>query len=218
MQQKQQKGIIETQLRQIEADLTKSLLELKSPSFLLTEIKAKQLIWNKVMDVYHIASDYVFDFFGFGVSINDKDYWDMRKITDDVYRTWITGGSLESAMIALTSITLAKAVKSKASQITNTIQMLTGARATTTLPHMKQIEQTIPSGIVQDNPLIDLTDEQVNTVFLVWKTEQDSKVCPICQALEGQEWEPDDPTIPTPVIDSHPNCRCRLELKTESDF
>lgn len=58
---------------------------------------------------------------------------------------------------------------------------------------------------------------------VTWVTEQDAKVCPDCQALQGREWELDpftvfDSDIPQPGPDSqggstHWNCRCRLMVK-----
>lgn len=49
---------------------------------------------------------------------------------------------------------------------------------------------------------------------LVWVTEQDAKVCIICQGLQGQEWDEGDTNLPIPGPDSsHFGCRCRLMLK-----
>ncbi|HTH21912.1 MAG TPA: phage minor head protein [Nitrososphaeraceae archaeon] len=53
--------------------------------------------------------------------------------------------------------------------------------------------------------------------ILVFVTKKDEKVCPICQRYEGVEYEEDDPFIVNPVDDTHPNCRCRLLIKTEMD-
>lgn len=48
---------------------------------------------------------------------------------------------------------------------------------------------------------------------LVWITELDFKVCPICRPIHGRTWKVGDPLILQPPRDSHPNCRCRLLLK-----
>ncbi len=54
---------------------------------------------------------------------------------------------------------------------------------------------------------------------LVWVTEQDAKVCLICQGLQGQEWDEGDSNLPIPGPDSsHYNCRCRLMLKMGEDI
>jgi len=50
---------------------------------------------------------------------------------------------------------------------------------------------------------------------VVFVTENDEKVCPICEPIDGAEWYIDDPLIIVPKNDTHPNCRCRLLLKTE---
>jgi hypothetical protein len=46
----------------------------------------------------------------------------------------------------------------------------------------------------------------------VWVTSQDEGVCEICEGLEG-EYRLDDFDLPTPVDDSHPNCRCRIIIE-----
>jgi len=45
---------------------------------------------------------------------------------------------------------------------------------------------------------------------LVWITERDNRVCPICEPLDNQTWFIDEANIPRPVQDTHFGCRCRL--------
>ena len=54
-------------------------------------------------------------------------------------------------------------------------------------------------------------------VVLKWITANDDKICPVCLTLEGSYWEVNDPDVPTPDSDTHPNCRCMLRL-VELDF
>lgn len=61
------------------------------------------------------------------------------------------------------------------------------------------------------------SDTEQPTRKLVWVTEQDAKVCIICQGLQGQEWEEGDAPIPGPDT-SHFGCRCRLMLKMGEDI
>jgi hypothetical protein len=49
---------------------------------------------------------------------------------------------------------------------------------------------------------------------IVYWTENDERVCPICAPLHGTEYDVGDPFIPIPVQDTHPRCRCRLLLKS----
>ncbi len=50
-------------------------------------------------------------------------------------------------------------------------------------------------------------------VVYVWVTSQDDKVCPVCSAYEGQAWDYEDSAnIPSIPDDTHPNCRCMLQL------
>jgi len=54
--------------------------------------------------------------------------------------------------------------------------------------------------------------EEPHTYQLIWVTERDSKVCPICQNLDGRTFDTRDPDIQRPGNDTHVNCRCRLLL------
>ena len=80
----------------------------------------------------------------------------------------------------------------------------TGALAISTLTKTKQL--------VEDPQLKD----EVKTPTITWRTQMDERVCPICNALDGQEWDYEDPSIPVPARNgpggSHGNCRCWLEL------
>jgi hypothetical protein len=67
-------------------------------------------------------------------------------------------------------------------------------------------------------PLADIGDatatggETITEKPLVeWQTAADERVCPICDELDGTQWEFDDESILIPVDDSHENCRCTVE-------
>ncbi len=213
---------IERQLRQIETDLSNSINQLVKPA--ATEYTIKHMIRDKVLQVYRLGSQYACDWFGVKHFNTASDFADIGKMSDDVYRTWVYAKRPEAALIAMTSITLAKAIRSKARQInsalrdgggnilevdTNNLAVVMTAAAA---PHMKQIEQFLPSGI-EDLP--QPSDQNIPVIMMKWVTEMDSLVCPICLPLQGQTWELDDPDMPTPVISTHNNCRCRLELSSE---
>ena len=215
---------IERQLRQIETDLSNSINQLHKPA---SEYTIKHLIRDKVLQVHKLGSQYACDFFGVKHFNTADDFAEMGKISDDVYRTWVYAKRPDAALIAMTSITLAKAIRSKARQIYSALieggdillEVKTGSNPAVHVmtARMKQIEQFLPSGIedVTAQPLIDPVVPAV--VMMVWKTEEDGLVCPICEPLEGQTWELDDPSMLTPVEDTHPNCRCRLELQTHEE-
>jgi hypothetical protein len=207
---------LERQLRKIETDLSNSIDQLHKPA---SEYTIKHLIRDKVLQVHKLGSKYASDFFGVKHFTTAKDFAEIGKIADDAYRTWVYSKRPDSALIALTSITLAHAVRSKAREINsalrdnggNILEVDSNNLAVVMTAKMKQIELFLPSGI-EDLPQ---PDENLPTIIMLWKTEEDSLVCPICDELEGQTWELDDPTMPTPVTDTHPNCRCRLELETQ---
>lgn len=45
---------------------------------------------------------------------------------------------------------------------------------------------------------------------LLWVSERDNRVCPVCLNLDGRSWYVNDKSMPKPVKDSHFGCRCRL--------
>lgn len=58
-------------------------------------------------------------------------------------------------------------------------------------------------------PGIGNVSAQIVVPKFIWVSERDSRVCPICQNLDGRTWDVDDFSIPSPVIDTHFGCRCR---------
>lgn len=48
------------------------------------------------------------------------------------------------------------------------------------------------------------------TPQMMWISERDSSVCPVCLNIDGRVWNANDSTILYPVEDSHFGCRCRL--------
>jgi len=88
----------------------------------------------------------------------------------------------------------------------------TAVLAIATVQKYKELKSNITENFLRDNPAA-LTQRQPDKVVFV--TENDSKVCSICGPIDGAEWHIDDPLIIVPKQDTHPNCRCRLLLKTE---
>lgn len=50
-------------------------------------------------------------------------------------------------------------------------------------------------------------DEQ-NVQYVMWLTEEDDRVCDICEPLDRQTFAYGQ--APIPVTDTHPRCRCQL--------
>jgi hypothetical protein len=232
---------LEIKLRQIEKELAASLELGQEQDGGMTEQEAKVMIRNKALEVYKFGIAYVCKFFNVKPFYEVGDFAPIGKITDDVYRIWVYGGRLDSALISLTSITLAKAIKSKSLQIVSNPQyyMLTAKvvrpKVATPRPVVKSvtlppIEEDFTSDITDNTDIVsidnvdttsdntDSTDNQLHSL-MVWVTENDALVCTLyCEPLEGKTWEIDDPDIPEPVNDTHPNCRCRLELQNQEDL
>src|SRR6266496_5887366 len=169
---------LERQLRQIETDLSNSINQLVKPQ---SEYTIKHMIRDKVLQVHKLGCQYACDFFGVKHFNIAQDFADIGKMSDDVYRIWVYAKRPEAALIAMTSITLAKAIRSKARQINSALRdggnilevdsnnlavVMTAAAA----PRMKQIEQFLPSGI-EDLPA---PDQAIPVIMMKWVTEMDS--------------------------------------------
>ncbi len=64
------------------------------------------------------------------------------------------------------------------------------------------------------------TVDSEKIAFLAYKTERDSRVCPICRPHEGKVFRPDDPNIikigsPDFGGDTHYGCRCHYDVITQ---
>jgi dihydrofolate reductase len=76
---------------------------------------------------------------------------------------------------------------------------------------MKDIEAQLPAAGLEPTFL---PEQPAINVMFQWVTAEDDKVCfEYCAPLEGLTWAVDDPNIPNPHSDTHPNCRCIIVLK-----
>jgi len=91
------------------------------------------------------------------------------------------------------------------------ISLVTAAISRGTVSELQQLRTATKS--------IKVKQAQVEDV-LVWTTQQDELVCPICEELDGQQWTEDDPDLQEPPDDAHDNCRCYLDIipASESDL
>lgn len=58
-------------------------------------------------------------------------------------------------------------------------------------------------------PIDDPFGVDIPDLVQVFQTQSDDRVCPICEELDGESWDEDDPDIEEPPV--HPNCRCYLD-------
>lgn len=229
---------IERQIRRIERELIESLTaasrtrepEPEEPASQTDSLSqtnplraeyAKHLIREKVLQVQKLGAEYACNFFNLNHFYAAEDFSEVGRITDDVYRSYAYGGRIETAVVTLTSVMLARATIQKARQIYSKyiqIDSFMGA-----IMRMKSIQKFVEVPEI-DNPdeepptIEDLTPEPPQVgLFFVWRTMGDDKVCDICEPLDNMEWDFDDPNVDsemlTPVDDTHPNCRCRVDLE-----
>lgn len=90
--------------------------------------------------------------------------------------------------------------------------------ATMTQDTMRQAIIAKSQQILREPTITTAALADTQTVY-VWITSQDDRVCPICQGYEGQAWNLDDyADIPEIPDDSHPNCRCTIQLSEAESF
>lgn len=219
---------IEKEIRRIERNLIESLTKTTkttaSQDLSLQANNSRHIIHEKVLQVQRLGAEYACNFFNLNHFYAAEDFAEVGRITDDFYRTYRYGGSIEAAAITLTSVMLARATVNKSRQIFKKLQQL-GYFRTAAIMRMKSIQESLDVPPEDDAPPIEDLTPQGPTVSLwyVWRTMNDTLVCPICDALDGSEWDFEDPNVDnemlTPVIDTHPRCRCRIDLerRTVSD-
>lgn len=171
-----------------------------------------------MLEIQRIGSGYAADFFGVENFYAAEDFAEIGRLTDDVFRTYWYGGSIKSAAITLTSVMLARSTISKARQIhSRLVEVKLGA-----IMRMKSLQKYVAVPDPDEEPMIeDLQPVSLKSgLWFVWRTMGDALVCNICDALDGMDWDFEDPAADplTPVIDTHPNCRCRLDLERRESF
>lgn len=60
-------------------------------------------------------------------------------------------------------------------------------------------------------PGAEFLNENQGITQVTFRSQGDSKVCPICDELDGTTYNTDDPDMPIIPEDTHPNCRCFYE-------
>lgn len=70
--------------------------------------------------------------------------------------------------------------------------------------------------VVKVNALRSLPESRIKSAqaieTMIWVTQNDELVCPLCQSLNYMQWQSDDPNMLIPPDDTHDNCRCRLNV------
>jgi hypothetical protein len=122
-------------------------------------------------------------------------FW--RRVNAVMHQKDVVQNILKSARFSpRSSLTLANLVTSLA------VKIVTKAIALATVAKVNAL-RSLPESRIKSGQAV----EQ-----LVWTTQMDERVCPLCQSLDGMQWASDDPGVLIPPDDSHDNCRCRLDI------
>lgn len=157
-----------------------------------------------IEQIYKIAASYAAEF-------SSRDYFTTRTDLDTIDRLTYTYVSLFFSRLQRFIINVNPEEKVRLDFIVN---MTT---ATMTQDVMRQAIITKSQQVI--NPVtITTSAEGDQQIVYVWVTSQDDKVCPNCSSYEGQAWPYDDSgSIPSIPDDTHPNCRCMVQL-AEAEF
>jgi hypothetical protein len=132
--------------------------------------------------------------------VKNRGFKKIAAITNE-----ITNSSDESDNTLLDTLTNAKL-------IINAI--LTPILAYSTIQKFREISQTEQQQLIlSQNPNIKKQDLLSENTTVVFATERDVRVCPICIQYDGQEWKANSSYIVIPRVNTHPRCRCRLLLR-----
>lgn len=64
----------------------------------------------------------------------------------------------------------------------------------------------------------DLPVPEMKIAWLIYTTEKDTRVCPLCQSNEGKTFRPYWQSIIKIPGDTHPRCRCHYDIITEAEY
>lgn len=164
-------------------------------------------IHSSIEQIYRIAATYVSEFSG-------QPYYTTRTDVNEIQRLCNDYSSLLFARLqrnTFADISDKKAVIRpdyivKFTTANMTVQTMRQAIITKSQNMLTPF--TVTTAALGDNN----TDTDTEIVY-VWVTSQDDKVCPICSRYEGQAWSFNDvDSIPDIPDDTHPNCRCIIQL------
>lgn len=185
----------------------------------------EDVVHNAVLRTYLIGAQYVNDYLLRDLKFTQHDLFIIKQMTADFVRrfnfrvdNYILARDENMPELSFDFIvsqyasyvvpqSLNVATKEKASQMLTSPGTYRPVVKTKTAA-LKAIEKEIPEGF----QLV----EQQPKIVLVWTTARDDRVClQYCAPLEGMAWDVGDPDIPSPDQDTHPNCRCVLQLGEE---
>lgn len=169
--------------------------------------KITSSIRQAVERIYQIAGTYASEFTG-------REYFTTRTDLDTIEQLSLTYNDV--FVSRLSRFVFASSEENPKQSIENIVNMTTATLTqnvmrTAIIAKSQQILNPITISAASETDISNAIDA-VNVVY-VWVTSQDDRVCPICAPHEGQAWAFNDyPDIPDIPDDTHPNCRCMIQL------
>jgi hypothetical protein len=215
----------------------------KNPTISINELREKfkvrvgSILAQAVRESYFAGYNFVERFAGRTIQLTPQNLFDMDRIIDIYIKSFwnnvssnldshqetklagvLVGASAESIFSKLVSflnnmaISLAYSTLGRAT-VSATVQNFNDAISSrTTIPRLTDpLLNTRP----EFNPPFSSELLQPIRPLLIWVSERDNRVCPICQNLDGRTFDGNDYEIPLPGPEEHGGsthwgCRCRL--------
>lgn len=177
-----------------------------------------ELLHSAIQQVYIIGSEYAAHSYNVNGFLTPDDLVHINDLVNEFTNSfWIRFNKYILARGGPTATTFNPKSPLSDKYVVTSIATIsvTKTLSLSTIYKIKQLQRRDSSAAMMSHgQTIRLMSAQLSgSAMLEWKTAMDDRVCPICDALEGQQYEVDDPSIPVPgTDDTHPNCRCRLML------
>jgi hypothetical protein len=194
-------SIIATAVRQT-FELGHSFIEtMAKRTIILTEDQVRRM--NQTIDIY-IES--------FWRNVDAAQKKDAEKKTQAIYGASADGGIISSFLNFVSHLSTSLSYQSLNQSTISTYQQFN--RETRIVP-IRGDNELFLDYPTRPGTTIPLPTQQAIPALLMWVSERDGRVCPICLNLDGRTFNADDPDIPTPGPPehggtSHWGCRCRV--------
>ena len=175
------------------------------------EILRRYTYLSYVVGAEYSASKKKMDYFPTTIDLQN-----MHMITDDYYpRIWLRLNQImhrNDTLLQKYDFVPRSELSTNYAVTSIAISLITRAISRGTVSELEQLQSATKS--------IKVKGAAIEGDVLVWTTQQDELVCPICEELDGQQWGMDDPDLQEPPDDAHDNCRCYLDVipAEESDL
>jgi len=170
--------------------------------------QVKEILRHYTYKAYLLGAEYAaskkqMDYFPTTIDVQN-----MKMITDNYYpKIWLRLNQIihrNDVLLQKYDFVPRSELSTNYAVTTIAISLITRAISRGTVSELEQLQNATKS--------IKVKSAAIGVDTLVWTTQEDEKVCPICEELDGETWLEGDPEIKEPPDDSHDSCRCYLDI------